>query len=246
MQDQYIYGRLPILEALESGHAVEKIFFQKGIQGENIGDILRQAKAQDVPLSYVPPQKLKKYGSVNHQGAVAIISQVEYLDIQDIIDQIYANAETPFLVVLEGITDTRNIGAIARSAYALGAQAMIREIKNSAPINADVVKTSAGAALQIHWAKEKNIRIICDKLKLNGIRILASDLNKDADALENLELTEPLAIVLGSEDEGISPFIREVADQTYRIPMQHEFDSLNVSVAAGISFYAINQKRMQK
>ncbi len=230
------------MEALESGHSVEKIFFQKGIRGENIGDILRAAKAQNVPVSYIPTQKLKKFGAINHQGAVAIISQVQYLELQDIIDQVYAQGQNPFLVVLEGITDTRNIGAIARSAYSLGAQAIVREIKNSAPINADVVKTSAGAALKIQWAKEKNIQQICDKLKLNGIKLLASDLQASF-AIEDLELDQPLAIILGAEDEGISEHVRHQADQSYRIAMEHDFDSLNVSVAAGISFYAVRQKR---
>ncbi len=245
MKNEYIYGRKPLLEALESQQNIEKIFIQKGTHGESIGDILRLAKRANIATSYVPQHKIQKIAPKNSQGVVALLSLVQYLSLQEIIDHTFSQGKDPFLVVIDGVTDTRNLGAIARSAYALGADAMILSIKNTAPVNADVIKTSAGAALHIHWAKEKNMESILQTLHQNGISTLASDLQA-TEALEDLDLTVPLAIILGSEDIGISSHTRKQVSQTYILPMDRDFDSLNVSVAAGISFYLISEKRRQK
>ncbi len=242
MKNEYIYGRQPVIEALESQQKIEKVFIQKGTHGEGIGDILRLCKEQNIPISYVPAHKLKKYTpQKNNQGVVALISLVDYVPLQDIIDFCFEQGRAPFLVVIEGVSDTRNVGAIARSAYALGADAIIMNMKYTAPINADVVKTSAGAALQISWCKEKNMERILEILQLNGIHTYASDLQATK-PLEEYELTEPLAIILGAEDTGITQRTRDAATDTYLLPMVRDFDSLNVSVAAGISFYLISRK----
>ncbi len=242
MKNDYIYGRNPLIEALEANRNLEKIFIQKGVHGEGIGDILRLAKAQNIPVSYIPQHKLNKLAPNNNQGVVALMSHVDYASLQEVIDHTFAQGQNPFLVIIEGVTDTRNLGAITRSAYALGAHAMVLSMKNTAPINADVIKTSAGAALHIQWVKEKNMETILDTLHQNGIISLASDLQA-TEPIENLDLEQPLALILGSEDEGISERTRRMATQTYILPMVREFDSLNVSVAAGISFYTISEKR---
>ncbi len=242
MKNEYIYGRNPVIEALEAGQNIEKIFIQKGTHGAGIGDILRLSKNQNIPLSYIPAHKLQKIAPKNNQGVAALMSLVDYLPLQSIIDHTFAEGQTPFLVVAEGITDTRNLGAISRSAYALGAHAIVLSMKNTAPINADVIKTSAGAALHLNWAKEKNMATILDTLHQNGISTLASDLQAEQ-ALEELDLSLPIAIILGSESEGISEQTRNSVSQTYYLPMDRDFDSLNVSVAAGISFYLVSQKR---
>ncbi len=242
MKNEYIYGRQPVIEALEAHQKIEKVFIQKGTHGEGIGQILKRSKEQNIPTSYVPSHKLKKYTQHNHQGVVALLSHITYIPLQDIIDQVFSTGKSPFLVVIEGISDTRNIGAIARSAYALGADAIVLNMKNTAPVNADVIKTSAGAALKIHWCKERNMDQVLNTLELNGIQTFASDLQA-TQTLDQQDLTMPLAVVLGAEDTGISPQVRSKATHTYLLPMCRDFDSLNVSVAAGISFYLISEKR---
>jgi 23S rRNA (guanosine2251-2'-O)-methyltransferase len=239
-----VYGRHPVLEALQNDKPLDRILMHHTISGENIGEIIRLAKEKNTPIVRVPIEKLNTLVRGNHQGIVAYGAIVSYTPLQDIISHLYDNGKTPLLLLLDGITDVRNTGAIIRSAVCCGVDAIIFTEKNSAPLHEDMVKTSAGAMMQIDFCREKNIAQVIEILQLNGIRILSSDLTSE-NSLLNLNFNVPACIVLGAEEKGISAATKDACDETFRIPMANSFDSLNVSVAAGIiCFEAMKQRQM--
>jgi 23S rRNA (guanosine2251-2'-O)-methyltransferase len=237
-----IYGRNPVLEALQNKKPLDRILMHHTISGDSIGDIIRLAKEANVPIVRVPMEKLNSTVRGVHQGILAYGSFVSYTALQDVISHLYDNGKTPLLLLLDGITDVRNTGAIIRSAVCCGVDAILFTEKNSAPLHEDMVKTSAGAMMQITFCREKNITTVLETLKLNGIRILSTDLNAEKSLLD-VEFTTPTCIVLGAEEKGISKSTAEVCDETFIIPMVGDFDSFNVSVAAGIiCFEAMRQR----
>ncbi len=197
-----------------------------------------------IPLKKVPQIKLDQLSRKrNHQGAVGIISAVEYQNIRDIIPLIYERGETPNILILEGITDVRNVGAIARSAEVLGAHAIVFPLSNSAEINEDAIKTSAGALLSIPLCRESNLFKTIDYLKESGFHIICSALDGDTNIFE-IDMTGPLATIIGSEQKGVSSELIKKSDKTFKIPQLGKTDSLNVSVASGIILYeCIKQRR---
>lgn len=243
-QKSLLYGRHPVLEALQNNKPLDRILLHHTVSGENIGDIIRLAKEKHTPIVRVPIEKLNTLIRGNHQGVVAYGAIVDYTPLQDVISHIYDGGKTPFLLLLDGITDVRNTGAIIRSAVCCGVDAIVFTEKNSAPLHEDMVKTSAGAMMQITFCREKNISQVMDTLKMNGIQIYSSDLQASQSLLE-LEFNQPCCVVLGAEEKGISPATREACDQTFRIPMANSFDSLNVSVAAGIICFEAMKQRMK-
>ncbi len=239
-----LYGRHPVLEALEHDKPLDRILMHHTISGENVGDIIRLAKEKNTPIVRVPIEKLNTMVRGNHQGVVAYGAIVSYTPLQDVISHLYDQGKTPFLLLLDGITDVRNTGAIIRSAVCCGVDAIVFTEKNSAPLHEDMVKTSAGAMMQITFCREKNISQVMDTLKLNGIKILSTDL-KATTSLLDLDFSTPSCIVLGAEEKGISNITREQCDETFMIPMSNAFDSLNVSVAAGIICFEAMKQRMK-
>jgi len=237
-----IIGRKPLLEALAEGKNVDKIFLLQSAIGTETTEIKKYAKERNIPLSYVPQEKLNRFTKANHQGVIALAALIEYLPLQAVIDQVLDKGETPLFVVLDGVTDTRNLGAIARSAHCFGAHGLIIPISNNAAITEEAVKTSAGALEKLPVCKVASIQQAFDELSLNGITIAATALEK-ADYLNKVDFTGPLAIVMGSEDKGVSNFVLKNADQLIQIPMTGTFDSLNVSVASGIVFYEVYMQR---
>ncbi len=237
-----IVGRNPVTEALKQHAGIDKILLFKNASGDVVNEIRKLAKEQNIPIQYVPNEKLNALTNTNHQGIIGYRSSVRYHDLQSVIDWVNNNGETILFLMLDGITDVRNIGAIARSALCCGAQAIIIPDKGVAALNEDAVKSSAGALEQLHICRVNSLLKAVDDLHLNGIKIFTSEMHAKK-KLYHLKLNEPCCIVMGSEDKGVQSYISKAADEKFSIPMKGEFDSLNVSVAAGIILYEAMKQR---
>lgn len=231
------------MEALRSGKALERIFLLRNAGGDIIRDIRELAHSHGVPVNAVPEEKLHQLSRANHQGCIAIASLVTYHDLQDVISFIVERGDVPLFLILDAITDVRNIGAIARSAYCCGAQAIVIPEKGVAPLNEEAMKASAGALDRVYFCRAGSLLKAVDTLHLNGFRVLASD-GKAGLLLHQCNFQEPVAVIMGAEDKGIFPALKTASDETFRIPMASDFDSFNVSVAAGIILYEAMKQRM--
>ena len=238
----YIIGRQPVLEAMNAGKQLDRIYIQKNIGGEIIFDIRKAAQALQIPINVVPPEKLNSISRANHQGVIAVAGLVKYMDLQQVLDHIHDQGETPLFIMLDGITDVRNIGAIARSALCSGAQAIIIPDKGVGAINEEAIKSSAGALHNIHICREESLLKAIDTMHLNGIRVFTAEMKSDRNFFE-MTWSDPCCIIMGSEDKGIQPYLVKASDQAFTIPMSGKFDSFNVSVAAGIVLYEAFRKR---
>ncbi|MGN6618340.1 MAG: 23S rRNA (guanosine(2251)-2'-O)-methyltransferase RlmB [Ilyomonas sp.] len=238
-----IAGRNPLIEALKSGQLIDKILLFKNASGDNISEIRTLAKQYNVPVQYVPVEKLNGLTNVQHQGVVAFKSSVVYQDLQQVIDWVNEKAESPLFIMLDGVTDVRNIGAIARSAVCCGAHAIIIPDKGVGALNEDAVKSSAGALELIQVCRVNSLMKAVDTLHLNGIKVFASEMLAQK-KLFDLNLNEPCCIVMGGEEKGIFPALMKICDEQFKIPMQGSFESLNVSVAAGMILYEAMKQRM--
>jgi 23S rRNA (guanosine2251-2'-O)-methyltransferase len=238
-----IIGRQPLVEALHGGRPIDKIFFQRNVSGESIGEIRKLAEKRGIPIQQVPPEKLHSFTRANHQGVVALAALFDYMDLQAVIDQVVSTGQTPLFILLDGITDVRNIGAIARSAVCCGAQALIIPDKGIAALNEEALKSSAGALEKIHICRVTSLLKAVDSLHLNGILAYASAMHSDRKVYD-LPLGLPCCIMMGSEDKGLQPYLTKAADELFTIPMAGDFDSFNVSVAAGIILYEAMKKRI--
>jgi 23S rRNA (guanosine2251-2'-O)-methyltransferase len=239
-----IVGRQPLVESLQAGRPVDKILFQKGISGDSVQTIRELARQQNIPVQYVPQEKLHSLTRANHQGVVAFAALVRYLDLQQVIDHVVSSGQIPLFIILDGITDVRNIGAIARSALCCGAQALIIPDKGVGALNEEAMKSSAGALEQLNVCRVNSLMKAVDDLHLNGIKVLASEMTAQS-MLHELELNEPLAVVMGGEEHGVYPALMRICDETFAIPMAGKFESFNVSVAAGIILYETMKQRMK-
>lgn len=237
-----IIGRQPLIEALESGKAVDKIFLYKNISGENIHRIRQLAKDNHIPIQMVPVEKLNSLSRANHQGVVAIAAFVQYTELQEVIDHIVSRGEYPLLLMLDGVTDVRNIGAIARTAVCCGAHGIIIPDKGVGALNEETMKASAGALEQIHLSRINSLAHAVDILHLNGIAVVAAEM-KAAQKVYDVDFKQPCCIIMGSEEKGIQRFLSKAADTHFNIPIAGSFDSYNVSVAAGIILYEAMKQR---
>jgi 23S rRNA (guanosine2251-2'-O)-methyltransferase len=238
-----IIGRQPVIEAIQSGRPIDKILFQRNVSGDSIGTIRQLAKEFNIPIQQVPPEKMQSFTKANHQGVIAIGGLVQYMDLQQVIDHVLGNGETPLFVILDGITDVRNIGAIARSAVCCGAQAIIIPDKGVGAMNEEAMKSSAGALEKINICRVNSLMKAVDTLHLNGIKVYATEMTADKMVYE-LDYTEPCCIVMGSEDNGVFPALLKICDEKIKIPMAGDFESFNVSVATGIVLYEMMKSRM--
>lgn len=237
-----VIGRQPVVEAIQAGKAIERIFLLRNATGDIIPQIKQLAAQYQIPVNLVPVEKLNGLTRANHQGCVAITAQVSYLDLQDVISHTIDQGETPLFLILDGITDVRNIGAIARSAVCCGAQAIIIPDKGVAALNEEAVKSSAGALEKIAVCRVNSLLKAIDTLHLNGIQVMASEMEA-TEKLYECDLAAPVAVVMGSEDKGVYPALLKAADRLFRIPMAGNFESFNVSVAAGIILYEAAKQR---
>ena len=241
-----IYGRHPIAEAIKTGKTFEKILFQQGLKGEMEIEIRNLCKQFQIPLSVVPREKLDRMASgANHQGVIGYVALLTYYNLKEVLPQIFDNGEMPLLLLLDGVTDVRNFGAIARSAEVLGVHALVVPQKGGALINAEALKASAGALNRIPVCREKTMSGVLDFLGSSGVRIISSDL-KATKAIFDVDFTLPTAILIGSEDEGVNMNFLRRSDETFVIPQAGETDSLNVSVATGIILYEVVRQRLSK
>ncbi len=237
-----IAGRNPVIEALQAGTGVDKILLFKNATGEHVQTIRELAKKFNVPVQFVPIEKLNQLTNVQHQGVVAFKAAVHYMDLQEVIDFLNASGEVPLFLVLDGVTDVRNIGAIARTAVCCGAQAIIIPDKGVAALGEDAMKASAGALERLHICRVNSLMKAVDTMHLNGIKVFASEMTAKK-MLHEMELHEPCAIVMGSEDKGVFTGLMKICDNVFKIPMRGKFESLNVSVAAGMILYEAMKQR---
>jgi 23S rRNA (guanosine2251-2'-O)-methyltransferase len=238
-----IIGRQPVVEALESGRAIDKILLQANAGGDIIGKIRQLAKQNNVPVQVVPAEKLSSFTRASHQGCIALAALVKYMDLQHVIDHVVGSGEVPLFLMLDGVTDVRNIGGMARTALCCGAQAIIIPDKGVGALNEDAVKASAGALEKIQICRVNSLLKAIDELHLNGIRVFVSEMNAQK-TLPDIDFSDPACVVMGNEQKGVQPYITKAADERFSIPMAGNFDSFNVSVAAGIILYqAMTQRK---
>ncbi len=238
-----IVGRNPVLEALKEGSGVDKILIYRNASGEILNEIKSRAKELLIPVQLVPGPKLDGLTNTQHQGIVAFKTMVQYHDLQTIIDWVIGEGKVPLFLLLDGITDVRNIGAIARTALCCGVHAIIIPDKGVAALGEDAIKASAGALSHIHIVRVTSLVKAIDTLHLNGIQVYAAEMNATSQVFD-LPLAEPCTFVMGSEDKGIQPVLVKVADTVFRVPMPGNFESLNVSVATGMVLYEAVRQRM--
>jgi len=237
-----IFGRHPVLEAIKSGKTIDKIIMQQGFKGPLEIEIRHICKEKKIPMQLLPKERIARIVSGNHQGVIAFLSLIEYQKLEHILPHIYEKSGVPLFLLLDGITDVRNFGAIARTAEVMGVHAIVIPRKKSAQINADAIKTSAGALLRIPVCKEASIVASVDFLRQSGVQVFASDLEATKSIAE-IDFTVPTALVIGAEDRGVSYSILKMVDEGFIIPQIGQTDSLNVSVATGMMLYEVVRQR---
>lgn len=242
-QSSLIIGRQPLVEALQTGKPIDKIMLQKNASGDALNSIRQLAREKQVPIQMVPVEKLNGLTKANHQGVLAFVARVQYMDLQEVIDHLVSAGDTPLFLMLDGITDVRNIGAIARSAVCCGAQALIIPDKGVGALNEEAMKSSAGALEQVHICRVNSLLKAVDTLHLNGIKVFTSEMRAEMNVAD-LPFTDPCCIIMGAEGKGVQPYLAKAADHFFKIPMASSFDSFNVSVAAGIILYEAMKNRM--
>lgn len=239
-----IFGIRAVIEAIEAGKEIDKIIIKRELQGDLSKELFALLKQHDIPVQRVPGERLDRYTRKNHQGVIAFLSAISYEHIEDIIPFLYENGKDPFIILLDGITDVRNFGAIARTCEVGGVDAIVIPAKGSVTVNADAVKTSAGALMKIPVCKEQSLTAAIRFLKESGVKVVAAS-EKSADNYTSVDYKGPIAIVMGSEDTGVSSENLRIVDHLVKIPQFGTIGSLNVSVATGVLIYeAIRQRNM--
>jgi 23S rRNA (guanosine2251-2'-O)-methyltransferase len=238
-----VIGRQAVLEALQNGTQLDRIYLTKDVKGMVAEEIYSLSKQLNVPVSKVPVEKLNSFNVNSHEGCVAIKAKVQYHALQDIISHVVDKGGSPLLLILDGITDIRNIGGIARTAYCCGVDAIIIPDKGVGALNEDAILTSAGALEKIAICRVNSLMKTVDELHLNGIKVFASEMTANKTIAE-VDFKEPCAIVMGSEEKGIYPALMKICDEKIKIRMKGDFESLNVSVATGIILYEAMKQRM--
>jgi 23S rRNA (guanosine2251-2'-O)-methyltransferase len=239
---EMIYGTRAVIEAIRGGKEIERIMIQSGLSNDLIKELINTAKAHGVPYTFVPQEKLKRVSSKNHQGVICLLSAITYASLDNLIDSAWREGREPFLLILDRVTDVRNFGAIARTAESAGIDGVIIPDKGNAPITADAMKTSAGALNHLPVCREKDLVKTVKMLRDNGIRVFACT-EKGKTELYEAQLEGPIALIMGSEEDGISDALLRQADELVNIPMKGRIGSLNVSVAAGIALYEVVRRR---
>ncbi|HQQ93738.1 MAG TPA: 23S rRNA (guanosine(2251)-2'-O)-methyltransferase RlmB [Bacteroidia bacterium] len=241
-EEELIYGTRAVIEAIHAGKELDRILVQKGLSNELYNQLRKALRDNPVPIQVVPPEKLHRLSKANHQGVLAYLCNVHYFDLQDSLAEVFESGKTPLVMVLDRVTDVRNFGAIARSAECAGADMIVIPSRGSAQINGDAIKTSAGALHRIRVCREDNLKDSLDYLKESGLQVVACH-EKTEKLIYDVDFKKPTAIILGSEENGISKEYLRRCDEEVKIPMPGHTASLNVSVAAGvILFEAVKQR----
>ncbi len=241
-KENIIFGIRPVIEALKAGKEIEKILIQKGLRGEGFHLLNSLVKELEIPIQFVPIEKLNQITRLNHQGVIAFISEISYQKLESIIPFSYEQGKAPLILILDRITDVRNLGAIARTAECAGVDGLLLPEKGSAQLNAVAIKTSAGALYKLPVSRSPNLKESILFMKNSGLRIIAATEKSSIDYTE-ADFTKPIALIVGSEEDGVSDEYLKLTDERVRIPLQGEIESLNVSVATGIILYEILRQR---
>jgi len=237
-----IIGKEAVMQAIQSGKQLDRIYLQNNMPGKLVEEIKSIALQHNIPINKVPVEKLDGFNITGHEGIVAQIARVQYLDLQEVISFIVEKGETPLFLLLDGITDIRNIGGIARTAYCCGVHALIIPEKGVGALNEDAVLTSAGALEKISVCRVNSLMKAVDELHLNGIKVFASEMSANKNVFD-CDFKEPCAIIMGNEEKGIYPALMKVCDEKFKIPMTGDFESLNVGVATGMILYEVMRQR---
>lgn len=242
-KNQMVFGIRAVMEAIESGKEIEKLIIQNGLRGELYHELFQLLKYHNIPFNNVPLQGLNRITRKNHQGVIAYLSPITYQNIENLIPMLYEQGKNPFLLLLDRITDVRNFGAISRTAECSGVDAIIVPTRGAAIINEDAIKTSAGALHKISVCREDNLKITMEFLKNSGIKIFGVSEKADSYYYDE-DFTGPVALMLGSEENGISEAYMKYLDGFIKIPMAGHIESLNVSVAGGITMFEVTKQRL--
>jgi 23S rRNA (guanosine2251-2'-O)-methyltransferase len=237
-----IYGRHPVIEAIKSGNPLDKVLLQQDIRGEMEKEIRQLCKLYGIPLQVIPKERIQKITTSNHQGVLAYLSLIQYYQLNDVLPGLFESDQFPLVLILDGITDVRNFGAIARTAEGAGVGAIVIPGKNSAAINSEALKTSAGALTRIPVCRELSLVNAVKNLKDYGFSVLVGDLT-GSKPIYQLDLNKPLALILGSEESGVQRSLITLADDTFILPQRGTIDSYNVSVAAGMMLYEVMRQQ---
>jgi 23S rRNA (guanosine2251-2'-O)-methyltransferase len=247
-RENIIYGRKPLLDAITDGKRLDRVLIQKGLAGEEITRIKSACAQHGINIQFVPVEKIDRVAGrpqgkeANHQGVIGFLAMVEYYSLDDVIHYAHERQEDPLLLILDGVTDVHNIGAIGRSAECFGVHGLVVPETGSAQINPEAIKASAGALTKINICREKSLVTAVKYLKAHGIRIFGADMH-GAKAIAEVDFNMPCAIVMGAEGEGISEPILRLCDENIKIPMRGQTESLNVSVSAGVILYEAVKQR---
>jgi len=244
-EKEFIFGMHPVMEAIKAGRQIDRVLVRRGLHGASYGELMRVINEMSVPWQVVPPEKLDYITKKNHQGVIAWLSAIEFQNIENILPRIWEEGGDPLLLMLDGVSDVRNFGAIARSASCFGAHAIIIPEKNSARISADAVKASAGALSTFPVCRVKSLTKCLSYLKESGLKAIAAT-EKAQRQISTSTLTEPVVVILGSEDRGISRELLALSDTEVSIPISGAIGSLNVSVSAGILLYEARRQRIER
>ena len=241
-EKEMIFGLRAVIEAVQAGKDVDRVLVKRELQGELFKELQDVLTLHEIPMQKVPLERIDRITRKNHQGVLAFMSAVTYQKIEDIIPMLYEQGKNPFIVVLDGITDVRNFGAIARTCEVAGVDAIVIPARGSVRVSADAIKTSAGALHTIPVCRELNLRDAVQFLRNSGVKVVAAT-EKAAENYTTSTYVDPVAILMGAEDEGISPELLKISDDLVRLPVYGTIQSLNVSVAAGVMLYEVIRQR---
>ncbi len=238
-----VFGIRAIIEAIQSGTIIDKVFIQKDLNSDLMKELLRVIKQKNINFSYVPSEKLNKLSSKNHQGAVATISPISFVQIEELIETVLDKNDKPLFLILDQLSDARNFGAIIRTAECTGVDGIIIQKQGSAPVNGDTIKTSAGAVFNIPICKVDHIKDAIFHLQASGVKTIAAT-EKTEHNIYDINFNTAVAIIMGSEDRGINPSVLKIVDEKAKLPMFGNIGSLNVSVACGAFLYEAIRQRL--
>lgn len=240
---EYVYGIRAIMEAIENGKEVETVLIRENTHGPLMGELRKLLKSKAIPSKILPTKAFQRFKDQNHQGVLAALSPIQYDNLEWLLPGLFEKGETPFILVLDGVTDVRNFGAICRTASCFGVHAVVVPVKGSATINDFAIKASAGALFHIPVCRVKSLPAAFTFMKESGVRLIACSEKGEHEYFQS-ELTSPLALIMGAEDRGISPSLLNEVDEILRIPITGPIASLNVGVAAGIALSEIHKQRL--
>lgn len=244
-ENEFIFGIRAVIEAIQAEKEIDKIMIRRDLQGELAKELFDTLRGKMIQVQRVPQERLDRYTRKNHQGVIAFISAITYQKLEDIIPFVYEAGRDPFIVLLDGVTDVRNFGAIARTCECAGVDAIVIPQKGSVSVNADAIKTSAGALHSLPVCKETSINQAIRYLQQSGVKVYAAS-EKSADIYTHVCYNGPTAIVMGAEDTGVSAENLRICDGMIKIPQFGTIGSLNVSVASSILIYEVVRQRMLK